>query len=92
MRMMTPSSPACRRSRAYFNDGRCSPPATEIIGVNNPSVAVSPNLYTVGKATPPAKPDHANDDNGRCSLPPTALVKRVGKRSRPIDNETISTQ
>ncbi len=87
-----PVSPACHRSRAYFNDGRRSPPATEIIGVDNPSAAVSPSLYTVGKATPPAKPGHANNDNGHCSLPPTALVKRAGKRSRPNDDETTSTQ
>ncbi len=87
-----PLSPACRRSHAYFNNGRRFPPATEIIGVDDPSAAVSPNLYTVGKATPPAKPGRANNDNGRHSLPPTALIKRAGKRSRPIDDEITSTQ
>jgi hypothetical protein len=68
------------------------PPATEIIGVDNPSAAVFPNLNMLGNATPSAKPGHANDDNGHRSLPPTALVKRAGKCSRPIDHETTSTQ
>jgi hypothetical protein len=47
---MMPLSPACHRSRTYVDDGCRSPPATEIIGVDDPSAAVSPNLYTVRKA------------------------------------------